>query len=149
MELEVRELRKENTELLSTTRNPQPRGRTPPRRRSRSKSRSPPRRTQRSQTPSRRRRHHSSSDESESSSGRDRNEHRRAYMRYKKTRDRTATPPIDGHTPFSSRILKVQPPKHFVKPTDMKYDGSTDPHIHLNDFEHRMICDGVVDEVKC
>ncbi|MED6148470.1 hypothetical protein PIB30_053455 [Stylosanthes scabra] len=51
MELEVRKLRKENAELRSTTRNPQPRGRTPPRRRSRSKSRSPPRRTQRPQTP--------------------------------------------------------------------------------------------------
>ncbi|MED6184480.1 hypothetical protein PIB30_047802 [Stylosanthes scabra] len=33
--------------------------------------------------------------------------------------------------------------------TDMKYDGSIDPHIHLNHFEHRMICDGAVDEVKC
>ncbi|MED6223973.1 hypothetical protein PIB30_079376 [Stylosanthes scabra] len=31
----------------------------------------------------------------------------------------------------------------------MKYDGSSDLHIHLNDFEHRMICDGVVDAVKC
>ncbi|MED6167108.1 hypothetical protein PIB30_115924, partial [Stylosanthes scabra] len=30
----------------------------------------------------------------------------------------------------------------------MKYDGSSDPHIHLNDFEHRMICDGAVDVVK-
>ncbi|MED6189208.1 hypothetical protein PIB30_093632 [Stylosanthes scabra] len=136
MELEVRELRMENVELRSTTRNPQPRGRTPPRRRSRSKSRSPPRRTQRPQTSTRRRHPHSSSDDSESSSERDRNGRRRAYRRYKRTRDRTATPPIDGHTLFSSRILRVQPPKHFFKPTDMKYDGSTDPHIHLNDFEH-------------
>ncbi|MED6160381.1 hypothetical protein PIB30_051006 [Stylosanthes scabra] len=31
----------------------------------------------------------------------------------------------------------------------MKYDGSSDPHIHLNDFEHRMICDGAVDAIKC
>ncbi|MED6171794.1 hypothetical protein PIB30_044148 [Stylosanthes scabra] len=110
MELEVRELRKENAKLRSTTRNRQPRRRTPPRRRSRSKSRSPPRRTQRPQTPPRKRRHNSSSDDSEFSSGRDRNGRRRAYGRYKRTRDWTTTPPIDGHTPFSSRILKVQPP---------------------------------------
>ncbi|MED6188635.1 hypothetical protein PIB30_087761 [Stylosanthes scabra] len=51
MELVVWELRKENAELRSNTRNLQPRGRTPPRRRSRSKSCSPPRRTQRPQTP--------------------------------------------------------------------------------------------------
>ncbi|MED6129311.1 hypothetical protein PIB30_106625, partial [Stylosanthes scabra] len=84
-----------------------------------------------------------------SSSERDRNRGRRTYRRYKRTRGRDATPPIDGHTPFSIRILKVQPPKHFIKPTDIKYDGSTDPHIRLNDFEHRMICDDAVDEVKC
>ncbi|MED6156493.1 hypothetical protein PIB30_014712 [Stylosanthes scabra] len=56
MELEVRELRKENAELRSSTRNPQPRGQTLPRRRSRSKSRSPPRRTQRPQSPTQARR---------------------------------------------------------------------------------------------
>ncbi|MED6221071.1 hypothetical protein PIB30_050915 [Stylosanthes scabra] len=106
MEMEVRELRKENAELRSTTRNPQSRRRTSPRRRSRTKSRSPPRRTQRPRTPPRRRRHHSSSDDRESSSGRDRNGRRRAYRRYKRTRDWTGTPPIDGHTPFSSRILR-------------------------------------------
>ncbi|MED6191138.1 hypothetical protein PIB30_113213, partial [Stylosanthes scabra] len=131
MESEVRELRKENAELRSSTRNPQPRARGSPRRRSRSPSRSPPRRnqqpksppparrTQRPHTPPRRRRHHSSSSDSDSSSERDRNPQRRTYRHYKRTRDRTVTPPIDGHTPFSSRILKVQPPKHFVKPTDM------------------------------
>ncbi|MED6176630.1 hypothetical protein PIB30_090070 [Stylosanthes scabra] len=97
MELEVRELRKENAELRSSTRNPQPCGQTPPRRRSRSKSRSPPRRTQRPQTPPRRRHHHSSSSDSDSSSGRDHNGRRRTYRRYKRTRDRTVTPPIDGH----------------------------------------------------
>ncbi|MED6127048.1 hypothetical protein PIB30_084362 [Stylosanthes scabra] len=31
----------------------------------------------------------------------------------------------------------------------MKYDGSTDPHEALRDFEHRMVCDGAIDEVKC
>ncbi|MED6123208.1 hypothetical protein PIB30_046957, partial [Stylosanthes scabra] len=149
MESEVRELRKANAELRSGTRYPQPRTRTSPRRRSRSQSRSPPRKNQRPHTPPRRRRHHSSSSDSGSSSGRDRNPRRRTYRQYKRTRDRSATLPVDGHTPFSSRILKVQPPKHFVKPTDMKYDGSSNPHIHLNDFEHRMICDGAVDAVKC
>ncbi|MED6184791.1 hypothetical protein PIB30_050891 [Stylosanthes scabra] len=138
MESEVWELRKENAELRSSTKDPQPRTRTSPRRRSRSPSGSPPRRNLRP-----------SSSDSDSSSGRDRNPRRGTYRRYKRTRDRNVTPPIDGHTPFSSRILKVQPPKHFVKPTDMKYDVSTDPHIHLNDFEHRMICDGAVDAVKC
>ncbi|MED6112733.1 hypothetical protein PIB30_064309 [Stylosanthes scabra] len=39
MESEVRELRKENAELRSSTKNPQPRAQTPPRRRSRSQSR--------------------------------------------------------------------------------------------------------------
>ncbi|MED6174569.1 hypothetical protein PIB30_070276 [Stylosanthes scabra] len=84
MESEVWELRKESTKLRSSTRNPQPRGQTPPRRRSRSK----------------RRRHHSSSSDSDSSSGRDRNPRQRTYRRYKRTRDRTVTPPIDGYTPF-------------------------------------------------
>ncbi|MED6129937.1 hypothetical protein PIB30_112928 [Stylosanthes scabra] len=49
MESEVRELRKENAELRSSTRNPQPRARASPRRRSRSPSRSPPRRNQQRQ----------------------------------------------------------------------------------------------------
>ncbi|MED6195079.1 hypothetical protein PIB30_034623 [Stylosanthes scabra] len=31
----------------------------------------------------------------------------------------------------------------------MKYDRSTDPHEHLRDFEHQMVCDGAIDEVKC
>ncbi|MED6201023.1 hypothetical protein PIB30_090972 [Stylosanthes scabra] len=45
--------------------------------------------------------------------------------------------------------MTASPPcwrSYFIKPTDMIYDGSADPHIHLNDFEHRMICDGTVDE---
>ncbi|MED6197402.1 hypothetical protein PIB30_056155 [Stylosanthes scabra] len=88
MESEVRELRKENAELRSSTKDPQPRTRTLPRRRSRSQSRSPPRRnlrsksppqakrTQRPHTPPRRRRHHSSSSDGDSSSGRDRHPRR-------------------------------------------------------------------------
>ncbi|MED6214985.1 hypothetical protein PIB30_108858, partial [Stylosanthes scabra] len=46
MESEIRGLRKENAELRSSTRNPQPRARASPRRRSRSPSRSSPRRNQ-------------------------------------------------------------------------------------------------------
>ncbi|MED6162803.1 hypothetical protein PIB30_073991 [Stylosanthes scabra] len=149
MELEVRELRNENAKLRTTTRNLQLRGRTPLRHRSRSQSRSPPRRNHRPHTLSRRRRHHNSSDDSESSSEGDRDGSRRTYKLYKRTKGREVTPPIDGHTSFSSRILKVQPPRHFIKPTNMKYDRSIDPHIHLNDFEHRMIYDSAVDKVKC
>ncbi|MED6203234.1 hypothetical protein PIB30_113554, partial [Stylosanthes scabra] len=51
MESEVRELRKENAKLRSITKDPQPRTRTSPRRRSRSQSRSPPRRNLRSKSP--------------------------------------------------------------------------------------------------
>ncbi|MED6138614.1 hypothetical protein PIB30_075925 [Stylosanthes scabra] len=92
-----------------------------------------PGRSRRSRTPSRRRRYHNSSEDKESSS----------------EGDHEVTPPMDCHTPFLSQILKVQPLRHFIKLTNMKYDRSTDPHVHLNDFEHRMICDGAVDEVKC
>ncbi|MED6172253.1 hypothetical protein PIB30_048300 [Stylosanthes scabra] len=56
---------------------------------------------------------------------------------------------VDGHTPFSNWILRVQLPRHFVKQTDMKYDESTNPYEHLSDFEHSMICDGMIVEVKC
>ncbi|MED6197218.1 hypothetical protein PIB30_054642 [Stylosanthes scabra] len=108
MESEVRELRKANAELRSGTRYPQPRTRTSPRRRSRSQSRSPPRRNQRPHTPPRRRRHHSSSSDSDSCSGRDRNPRRRTHKQYKRTRDRSATPPIDGHTPFSIDAVKCR-----------------------------------------
>ncbi|MED6209871.1 hypothetical protein PIB30_058849 [Stylosanthes scabra] len=107
-----------------------------------------PRRRPQSCTPPRRRRHHSSSDGRESSSEEDQGRNRSTFRRYKKTRDQEETPPIDGHTPFSSRILKVQPPRDFIKLTDMKYDRSTDPHVHLSDFEHRMVCDGAVDKIK-
>ncbi|MED6183596.1 hypothetical protein PIB30_039176 [Stylosanthes scabra] len=72
-----------------------------------------------SRTPPRRRRYHSSSESKESSSEGDHRGRRRVFRRYKKTRGWEITPPIDGHTPFSSRILKVQPPRHFIKPTDI------------------------------
>ncbi|MED6181488.1 hypothetical protein PIB30_019742 [Stylosanthes scabra] len=74
----------------------------------------------------------------------DRGQKRRDFRRYKRTRDREETPPIDGHTPFSSRILKIHPPRHFIRPIGMKYDGSTDSHVHFRDFEHHMVCDGAV-----
>ncbi|MED6162841.1 hypothetical protein PIB30_074269 [Stylosanthes scabra] len=149
MEQEVRELKKENAELRTVTRHLKSRAQTPPRHRSRYQSRPPPRRHHRSRTLPRRRRHHSSLDNKKSSSEGDHEGNWRTFCLYKKTRGREVTPPTDGHTPFSNRILKVQPPRHFIKPTDMKYDGSTNPHAHLNDFEHRMVCDGEVDKVKC
>ncbi|MED6109231.1 hypothetical protein PIB30_031547 [Stylosanthes scabra] len=159
MEAEVKGLRKENVELKSATKDSRSQRRSPYRRRTRSKSKSPTRRRERTpprectppreRTPTRRRRHPSSSDDQESSSDDSREQRRRRPRRYKKTRGRERTPPVGGHTPFSNRILKVQLPKGFTKPTDMKYDGSTDPYVHLNDFEHQMICDGAIDEVKC
>ncbi|MED6189283.1 hypothetical protein PIB30_094409 [Stylosanthes scabra] len=135
MEHELQELWKENAELRTTT--------FPI-----SNSLSP-RRRPRSHTPPRRRCHHSSSDDGGSSSGEDHGRKWKNFRRYKKTRDRGKTPPIDGHTPFSSRILKVQTPRHFIKPIDMKYDRSTDPHVHLRNFEHRMVCDVAVEGIKC
>ncbi|XP_016186088.1 uncharacterized protein LOC107627775 [Arachis ipaensis] len=54
-----------------------------------------------------------------------------------------------GATPFHHSILEVQPPKHFDKPTDMRYDGTQDPQEHLTAFETRMNQEGVGDEVKC
>ncbi|MED6220420.1 hypothetical protein PIB30_044664 [Stylosanthes scabra] len=51
MESKVRELRKENAELRSSTKKPQPRAQTLPRRRSLSQSSSPPRRNQRPKFP--------------------------------------------------------------------------------------------------
>ncbi|MED6221017.1 hypothetical protein PIB30_050430 [Stylosanthes scabra] len=95
----------------------------PSRRRSRSRSRSP----------ARRRRQHTSSDERRSSSEvEDRGQTRKMARQYKKKKGRDESFPIDGHTPFPNRILRVQLPRHFVKPTDMKSDGSIDPLIHMN-----------------
>ncbi|MED6193468.1 hypothetical protein PIB30_019764 [Stylosanthes scabra] len=71
----------------------------------------------------------------------------KTVCRYKK-KGRDESPPVDGHIPFPNRILRVQLPRHFVKP-DMEYDGSTDPHEHLRDFEHRMVYDKAIDKVKC
>ncbi|XP_016168094.1 uncharacterized protein LOC107610571 [Arachis ipaensis] len=54
-----------------------------------------------------------------------------------------------GATPFHHSILKVQLPKHFDKPTDMRYNGTQDPQEHLTAFEARMNLEGVGDEVRC
>ncbi|XP_016185494.1 uncharacterized protein LOC107627149 [Arachis ipaensis] len=54
-----------------------------------------------------------------------------------------------GATPFHHSILEVRLPKHFDKPTDMRYDGTQDPQEHLTAFEARMNLEGVGDEVRC
>ncbi|XP_025692791.1 uncharacterized protein [Arachis hypogaea] len=54
-----------------------------------------------------------------------------------------------GATPFHRSILEVRLPKHFDKPTDMRYDGTQDPLEHLTAFEARMNLEGVGGEVRC
>ncbi|XP_016182598.1 uncharacterized protein LOC107624656 [Arachis ipaensis] len=54
-----------------------------------------------------------------------------------------------GATPFHRSILEVRLPKHFDKPTDMRYDGTQDPLEHLTAFEARINLERVGDEVKC
>ncbi|XP_057720081.1 uncharacterized protein LOC130934537 [Arachis stenosperma] len=54
-----------------------------------------------------------------------------------------------GATPFHHSILEVLLPKHFDKPTDMRYDGTHDPQEHLTAFEARMNLEGVGEEVRC
>nr|XP_025616636.1 uncharacterized protein LOC112708934 [Arachis hypogaea] len=56
---------------------------------------------------------------------------------------------ILGATPFHRSILEVRLPKHFDKPTDMRYDGTQDPQEHLTTFEARMNLEGVGDKVRC
>ncbi|XP_072090626.1 uncharacterized protein [Arachis hypogaea] len=63
--------------------------------------------------------------------------------------ERTRQPVIMGATPFHRSILEVRLPKHFDKPTDMRYDGTQDPLEHLTAFEARMNLEGVGDEVRC
>ncbi|QHO56020.1 uncharacterized protein DS421_3g70100 [Arachis hypogaea] len=63
--------------------------------------------------------------------------------------ERTRQPMIMGATRFHRSILEVQLPKHFDKPTDMRYDGTQDPLEHLTAFEARMNLEGVGDEVRC
>ncbi|XP_057756673.1 uncharacterized protein LOC130975982 [Arachis stenosperma] len=54
-----------------------------------------------------------------------------------------------GATPFHHSILEVRLPKHFYKPTDMRYDGTQDPQEHLTAFEARMNLEGAGDKVRC
>ncbi|XP_072072086.1 uncharacterized protein [Arachis hypogaea] len=61
----------------------------------------------------------------------------------------TQGPVIIGATPFHRSVLEVRLPKHFDKPTDVKYDGTQDPLEHLTAFEARMNLEGVGDEVRC
>ncbi|MED6114443.1 hypothetical protein PIB30_080248 [Stylosanthes scabra] len=42
---------------------------------------------------------------------------------------------IVGRTPFAPNILRVRFSRSFTKPTDMGYDGSTDPEDNLDAFE--------------
>ncbi|XP_057745025.1 uncharacterized protein LOC130962885 [Arachis stenosperma] len=53
-----------------------------------------------------------------------------------------------GATSFHHSILEVRLPKHFDKPTDMRYDETQDPQEHLMAFEARMNLEGVGDEVR-
>ncbi|XP_015934423.1 uncharacterized protein LOC107460567 [Arachis duranensis] len=53
-----------------------------------------------------------------------------------------------GATLFHHSVLEVRLPKHFDKPTNMRYDGTQDPQEHLTAFEARMNLEGVGDEVR-
>ncbi|XP_020961242.1 uncharacterized protein LOC110263791 [Arachis ipaensis] len=110
----------------------------------------------RSRSRSRSRRTPSPQDEFESTGGRGRARRRRdpvIYARHEgqRTRNRgdedtrresdegrttgTRGPVIMGATPFHRSILEVRLPKHFDKPTNMRYDGTQDPLGHLTAFE--------------
>ncbi|XP_057756250.1 uncharacterized protein LOC130975473 [Arachis stenosperma] len=62
---------------------------------------------------------------------------------------RTQRPVIMGATLFHRSILEVRLPKHFDKPTDMRYDRTQDPMEHLTAFKARMNLEGAGDEVRC
>ncbi|XP_057740347.1 uncharacterized protein LOC130957511 [Arachis stenosperma] len=62
---------------------------------------------------------------------------------------RTRRPVIMGATLLHHSILEVRLPKHFDKPTDMRYDGTEDPQEHLTAFEAKMNLERVGDEVRC
>nr|XP_025670516.1 uncharacterized protein LOC112770362 [Arachis hypogaea] len=132
--------------------------------------RTPERSPTRSRSRSRSRRSPSPQYESESTGGRGRarrrsrdpiiyarHERRRASNRGEEDTRRendepgrtTRGPVIIGATPFHRSVLEVRLPKHFDKPTDMKYDGTQDPLEHLTAFEARMNLERVGDEVRC
>ncbi|XP_072061935.1 uncharacterized protein [Arachis hypogaea] len=72
-----------------------------------------------------------------------------AHRENNESRRTARGPVIIGATPFHRSVLEVRLPKHFDKPTDMKYDGTQDPLEHLTAFEARMNLEGVGDEVRC
>ncbi|MED6175700.1 hypothetical protein PIB30_080824 [Stylosanthes scabra] len=87
----------------------------------------------------RRARYSSSSSERDSLSPRKRHEKRDPMI-------------IPGPTPFSARIMQrswFSLPKGFIRPTDMKYDGSTNSQKHLDAFEARMNLYKVEDAIWC
>ncbi|XP_016185779.1 uncharacterized protein LOC107627461 [Arachis ipaensis] len=53
-----------------------------------------------------------------------------------------------GQTPFASHVLQVKLPKHFNKPTDLKYEGKSDPQEHIDTFDARMSLEGVGDAIR-
>ncbi|XP_016168942.1 pre-mRNA-splicing factor 38B-like [Arachis ipaensis] len=69
-----------------------------------------------------------------------------AHRENNESRRTARGPVIIGATPFHRSVLEVRLPKHFDKPTDMKYDGTQDPLEHLTAFEARMNLEGVGDE---
>ncbi|XP_016178915.1 uncharacterized protein LOC107621408 [Arachis ipaensis] len=77
--------------------------------------------------------------------------HRKRTKRGRPNREhgRERQPVVMGATPFHHSILGVRLPKHFDKPTNMRYDGTQDPQEHLTAFEARMNLEGVGDEVRC
>ncbi|MED6192082.1 hypothetical protein PIB30_006909 [Stylosanthes scabra] len=54
-----------------------------------------------------------------------------------------------GQTPFTTDVLRSRLPKNFDKPTDFKYDGTTDPQDHLDAFDAIKNLDGVRDATRC
>ncbi|MED6122021.1 hypothetical protein PIB30_035755 [Stylosanthes scabra] len=96
------------------------------------------------------------------SSSRSRSPRSRSHATYRKRspspRRRTRSPHrrkenrehvITGQTPFTATVLQTRLPKNFDKPTDLKYDGTTDPQDHLDAFEARMNLEGFSDVIRC
>ncbi|XP_016163252.1 uncharacterized protein LOC107605842 [Arachis ipaensis] len=74
--------------------------------------------------------------------------HRARPERRQGKAEENATTCDNGRNPFHRSILEVRLPKHFDKPTDMRYDGTRDPQEHFTAFEARMSLEGVGDEVR-
>ncbi|XP_072078079.1 uncharacterized protein [Arachis hypogaea] len=77
---------------------------------------------------------------------------RRGRPHREDSRERTRKrrqPVVMGATPFHHSILEIRLPKHFDKPTNMRYDRTQDPQENLTAFEARMNLERVGDEVRC